>query len=333
MSEQELFLSLHFCGATLQEPLVSYLEQENYSRLLLYAKNLYGTLFLKNLEKAKRTIELCHKKNCFMITIKDKNYPKLLSHIPQAPLVFFARHPTKKQFSFESQKTVSIIGTRKPSATGILLTRAVASFFAKNGFTVVSGMAMGIDAIAHRSALKYSESIGVIAHGLDYIYPQVNRDLYMEKNLWLLTEYTFGQTPKRYHFPRRNRIISGLSPITIFMEGGTTSGGQITVRYALQQGREVCAFSHSLLLNNKGGEKLISEGAFNLSPFFRVEQKEGKGINPFVHNKEYTSYLGNFQFVRVEEPSGNLAKELLSSLLTISENCFNAFPLFKVNRA
>ncbi|HET7483503.1 MAG TPA: DNA-processing protein DprA [Actinomycetota bacterium] len=139
---------------------------------------------------------------------------------------------------------VAIVGARHPSAAGIDAAENFARGIAQAGFTIVSGVAVGIDAVAHRAALSVGgKSVGVVGCGLDIDYPQRNRRLKSEliTHGALISEYPAGTEPRSFHFPERNRIIAGLSKAVVFVEGGERSGGRITARIAADTNREVFA--------------------------------------------------------------------------------------------
>ncbi|MBV6493818.1 MAG: hypothetical protein LDLANPLL_01841 [Turneriella sp.] len=200
------------------------------------------------------------------LSFGDADYPRLLQEIDFAPFFLF----TRGNRLLLKNPLVSIVGTREPSAKGREAANIVARYFCKKGYTVVSGIARGIDSIAHHAALAAGGStIAVLPNGFNHLYPLENRDLYRlsqtSKSLLLVSEYLPMQKPMKHFFVRRNRIIAGLSMLTVFIEGSVKSGGLITVRHALSEGREVAALNHADLLNNAGGLLLIEDGATDLT--------------------------------------------------------------------
>lgn len=205
-----------------------------------------------------------------IVTLFDAEYPTHLTEIDYAPFAFF----TQGNRALLQKDFVSIVGTREPSYGGRLAAAHIAEIFAARRNVVVSGIARGIDAIAHHCALQHGgATIAVLPNGFKHLYPLENRDIYaaslVSDRVLLISEYESDQKPQRHHFVRRNRIIAGLSPLTIFVEGAEKSGGMITVNYAADSGREVAAFKHPLLTNNTGGERLIADGASDLTPLIR----------------------------------------------------------------
>jgi DNA processing protein len=144
----------------------------------------------------------------------------------------------------QGERAVAVVGSRRPTSAGVDAAVEISRGLAEAGFTVVSGLAVGIDAVAHRTALECSgHTVAVLGCGLDVDYPRVNRDLRrrIAGTGTLVSEYDLGVQPERFHFPERNRIIAALSKAVVFVEGGPRSGGLITARHAFQAGRDVFA--------------------------------------------------------------------------------------------
>jgi DNA processing protein len=165
----------------------------------------------------------------------------------------------------EDNWAVAVVGTRRVSTYGRQVAEEIGSYLASNGVTVVSGLARGVDAIAHQSALKAGgRTIAVLGCGVDRIYPPEHTQLAerIMANGAILSDYPIGTPPDASNFPPRNRIISGLSMATVVVEAGETSGALITAQFALDQGREVFAVPGNILaIQSKGTNKLIAEGA------------------------------------------------------------------------
>jgi DNA processing protein len=163
---------------------------------------------------------------------------------------------------------VAIVGTRRVTPYGRQITEELATYLAAHGITVISGLARGVDALAHQTALKAGgRTIGVLGSGVDKIYPPEHRAL-AEKMMGsgaILSDYAPGTPPDASNFPPRNRIISGLSLAVVVIEAGETSGALITAEFAAEQGREVFAVPGSILApQSKGTNKLIQNGALPL---------------------------------------------------------------------
>lgn len=194
-----------------------------------------------------------------LLCLGEKAYPQRLAMIDDPPPVLWYRG----DLSIADRTTVALVGARNSSALG----RRTAGIFAEElselGIAVVSGLARGIDAVAHKSSLE-TGTIAVVAGGVDVIYPQENAALMQEigeKGL-LISEMPPGTTPQARHFPRRNRIISGLSKAVVVIEGAARSGSLITARNALDQGREVLAVpGHPFDARAAGCNMLIRDGA------------------------------------------------------------------------
>jgi DNA processing protein len=196
-----------------------------------------------------------------ILTWEDELYPPRLKEIDQPPPVLYVRGA----LTTEDAWAVAVVGTRRVSAYGRQVTEELASFLAANGVTVVSGLARGVDAIAHQSALKSGgRTIAVLGCGVDRVYPPEHLQL-AEKMMTsgaLISDYAPGTPPDASNFPPRNRIISGLAMATVVVEAGETSGALITAQFAVDQGREVFAVPGNILApQSKGTNRLIAQGA------------------------------------------------------------------------
>ncbi|EAR22387.1 DNA-processing protein DprA [Nitrococcus mobilis] len=196
-----------------------------------------------------------------LLCCTDPVYPELLRRIPvPPPLLFVVGQP-----AVLNQPQLAIVGSRNPTPGGMSNARAFAAHLASAGLTVTSGLALGIDAGAHRGALEAEGlTVAVLGTGPDRIYPARHRDLAhaIAERGALISEFPIGSQPRREHFPRRNRIISGLALGTLVVEASPRSGSLITVQHALEQGREVFAIPGSV--HNplaRGCHALIRQGA------------------------------------------------------------------------
>ena len=204
-------------------------------------------------------------KNPYFWTPGDADYPRLLLEIPSPPPVLYYRGQVQPQENQGITPMVGIVGTRDPSDYGKRWTRRISTALVNRGFTVVSGMAAGIDTEAHMGCLETGgRTIAVLGTGVDMIYPPRNQPLY-EKILaqgLVLSEYPAGTQPNRIHFPQRNRIIAGLSRAVLVMEAPTKSGALITADYANDFCRDVYALPGSLdNYKSLGCLGLLSRGA------------------------------------------------------------------------
>lgn len=190
-----------------------------------------------------------------------EDYPPLLREIKQPPVVLYyvGRLPIGR--------AVGVVGTRNPSQTSIKITNRIVSRLIKENFCVVSGMAIGIDGVSHSCALELGgRTVGVLANGINMVYPVANKDLYMRisrtSNSCLVSEYPPNISAGKWTFSRRNRIISGLCRALVVIQAGVKSGTLITARFAAEQGREVFVCpGHALDADFAGSNRLISQGA------------------------------------------------------------------------
>jgi DNA processing protein len=196
------------------------------------------------------------------LTWEDETYPRLLKNIDQPPPVLYVCG----RLSEADEWSVAIVGTRRVTHYGRQVTEEIASFLAANGITVVSGLARGVDAIAHNAALrKQGRTIAVLGNGLDTVYPPEHEKLAaaITHHGALVSDYPPGTEPLSVNFPPRNRIISGLSLATVIVEAGVTSGALITAKFAADQGRDVLAVPGNIYHDkSKGTNRLIQQGAF-----------------------------------------------------------------------
>lgn len=201
------------------------------------------------------------KKNIEILTLNDDKYPANLKNIYDPPILLFV----KGNISSEDNNAVAIVGSRKATHYGLKAAYELAKQLAQKGITVISGMAKGIDTAAHKGALDAGgRTIAVLGCGLDIVYPYENRILMNEiiKNGAVVTEYPLGTAPEAKNFPRRNRIISGISLGTIIVEASQRSGSLITADFALEQNREVFAVPGQIYTKqSEGTNNLIKQGA------------------------------------------------------------------------
>ncbi len=212
-------------------------------------------------EAAEEQLNRIEKQNIRYITIWDEDYPPLLKRISDPPVVLFYRG----KLGVVRKPAVAVVGTRTPSSYGKVVTSELVRELVARGITIVSGLARGIDAIAHHTAIQSGgETIAVFGCGLDYCYPPENRNLYdsIPGHGLLVSEYFLGTGPDATNFPKRNRIISGLSQGTLVVEAGERSGALITAYYALNQNREVFAVPGNINSPKcRGTNHLIKQGA------------------------------------------------------------------------
>jgi len=196
-----------------------------------------------------------------IVTLYDPHYPELLKQIPDPPSLLFVQGDV----SLLSQWQIALVGSRNPSASGRDTAYEFSRYLAQGGISISSGLAMGIDAAAHQGALAVGgKTVAVVGTGLDRVYPAMHRELAHEiaSTGAIVSEFALGTSPRAENFPRRNRIISGLSLGTLVVEAAVKSGSLITARMAMEQGREVFAIPGSI--HNplaRGCHQLIRQGA------------------------------------------------------------------------
>ncbi|MCX8011837.1 MAG: DNA-processing protein DprA, partial [Desulfobacterota bacterium] len=212
-------------------------------------------------EEVEKELYLIEKYGVKLLTITDENFPENLKQIYDPPPFLYVRGEIKK----EDNLAIAIVGSRNASSYGRSITKKLARALTERGFTVISGLARGIDTFAHKGALEIGgRTIAVLGSGIDIIYPRENKILAEEiiSSGALVTEFPFGTKPEATNFPSRNRIISGLSLGTVIVEASFRSGSLITARLALEQGREVFAVPGNIdSPGSKGTNRLIKEGA------------------------------------------------------------------------
>lgn len=219
------------------------------------------TALNSGIAEVERALAWASKPGCHIITLADATYPRLLLEIPDPPPLLYARGNK----SLLGRPALAVVGSRNATAQGLRNAEAFAKVFSEGGLTIVSGLALGIDAAAHRGGLAgVGSTIAVLGTGIDVIYPHSNAPLFgqIAEDGLLLSEYPVGTPSIGHNFPRRNRLISGLARGCLVVEAALGSGSLITARLASEQGREVFAIPgsiHSPL--SKGCHSLIKQGA------------------------------------------------------------------------
>lgn len=213
------------------------------------------------LDLAEQEIDKAQKAGIKLLCMGDEDYPEALKNIHDPPAVIYI----KGQLLSADKKAIAVVGTRVPTPYGLRIAQRLASELAQLGITVISGLALGIDAAAHEGALEAKgRTLAVLGSAVDEIFPKQNQKLAERiiENGALVSEFVLGTKPDHWTFPQRNRIISGLSLGTIVIEGGYKSGAMITAKLALDQGREVFAVPGNVELEqSKGPHWLIKQGA------------------------------------------------------------------------
>ncbi len=214
----------------------------------------------RTLERALRELDRINKKGYTVLTVEDEKYPECLREIFDPPYVLYC----VGNLDLLKVPAVSIVGARRSSPYGRAVAEKLAFELASRGIVIVSGMAVGIDSAAHWGALKGGHTVAVLGSGLDFIYPRDNKGLFkkMTESGLVITEYPLKSKPLGFHFPLRNRIISGLSLAVIVTEATERSGSLISAKLALEQNREVMAVPGNITSPlSKGTNWLIKNGA------------------------------------------------------------------------
>lgn len=211
--------------------------------------------------KAEKEINRAQKENIAIITWDDPGYPELLKNIHNPPLLLYV----KGSSAHLSSPAVAIVGARAATSYGQRVAENMAYQLAQRTLTIVSGLALGVDASAHNGSLKAGgQTVAVLGCGVDVIYPYQNCKLYekISDNGTIISEYPLGTKPESFRFPARNRIISGLSLGVLVVEAAKRSGSLITAKLALEQGREVFAVPGMVdSAKSEGAHRLLQEGA------------------------------------------------------------------------
>lgn len=225
---------------------------------------------LENLLEARRTLDPQEEwqrvldANAQVLTWDDAEYPANLRQVDNPPPVLYLYGTLYP----EDEWAVAMVGTRRASAYGREVAHTLSQELAAQGVTVVSGLALGVDTVAHQAALDAGgRTLAVLGSGVDQVYPAQNRRLAdrIAQNGAIISEYPLGTKPEANNFPPRNRIISGLSRSVVVVEAGQRSGALITANFAAEQGRDVFAVPGSILHpGSQGCNELIQNGAFPL---------------------------------------------------------------------
>lgn len=231
------------------------------------AKSLESLLKIRQDGTLEKTWEHILKSKVTLLTWEDEAYPRRLREIDQPPPVLYVRGTLQA----EDEWAIAVVGTRNVTAYGRQVTDELAAFLAFHRITVVSGLARGVDRIAHESALKAGgRTLAVLGSGIDRIYPPEHTRLAEQMASFgaVMSDYPLGTEPESINFPPRNRIISGLSRAVVVIEAGETSGALITARFAAEQGRDVFAVPGNIYApQSKGTNRLIRDGAHPLLKF------------------------------------------------------------------
>ncbi len=263
----------------------------------------------KNLKDAEAILEKCLKKDIQVCTWQDPEYPAKLKNIADPPMVLYYKGQIP---DVEGIPAIGVVGTRHASAYGMTVAADMGYQIARCGAVVVSGAADGIDAMAMQGALlANSPVVGVLGGGVDVVYPAKNRKLYAdtEKQGCLISEYPPGEKPLGWHFPIRNRIISGLSDGVLVVEAPERSGALRTARHAAEQGRDVFVVPGNIGVETcAGSNALLREGAISVSSGWDVVS-EYAHIYPEIIRRELGKPVAGQLVSQQEKPEQKVAQK------------------------
>lgn len=247
------------------------------------AKNIKDFSGWRGVEKQVKQLDLCSAR---VVTFRDADYPSMLRQTEDAPVLLYVKGFIQEEDKF----ALAIVGSRKLSPYGKLVTERLSSELSRSGFTIVSGMARGIDTVAHTNSITSGgRTIAVLGSGIDRAYPPENRGL-MERiaaSGYVVSEFPCGTEPNRENFPRRNRLISGLSMGVVVVEAAAGSGALITAGSALEQNREVFAVPGNITSpNSEGTNELIKKGAKLIQKSDDIIEELAPMLRGFVKAKE-----------------------------------------------
>ncbi len=232
-------------------------------------------------QRLRRALAALRRVGAEVVTPEEAAYPEAFRLVPDAPYLLYAAGDLETL----ARPGVAVVGTRAPTEYGRAAAASLSAGLARAGYSIVSGMARGIDTAAHRAALEAgAPTVGILGHGIEQIYPAESRRLFerMRERGLLLTEFPPGERPRAGNFPRRNRLIAALSQGVLVVEMGLKSGAQHTVGYALEQGREVFAVPGPISAGTSAGtNQLIKEGARVVTSVDDIlEELRGVGTAP-----------------------------------------------------
>lgn len=286
-----------------------------------------------------RELEQVHNAGVTVLTWHDSAYPRAFRDIDDPPPILYAKGTLQP----DDEVRVTVVGTRNPTVYGREVTRQLAGDLAESGVTVVSGLARGIDGIAHDTALQVGgRTIAVIGSGLDVVYPPEHRLLFdrIVDNGAVLSEYPLGSKPEARHFPRRNRLLSGLSLGVLVVEAPRDSGARSTVEFALEQNREVLCVPGSIhspaseltnWLIQQGAklvmrvEDVLEELRIGAAPrqqplpdFSAATDEEARLLEALTHEPQHIDELSRSTGIPITQASSTLAvMEIKGSVLQV----------------
>lgn len=245
---------------------------------LIGTKPMHALLLARRDDILASAETICNADAFSILTLKNEDYPPLLKMIPVPPPVLYMKGAVPDP----RRPALAIVGSRHATAYGCEMAQKLAGEMAELGITVVSGLARGIDGMAHRGALeREGYTLGVLGCGIDIVYPRENEKLFRQMTTGggIMSEYPPGMQPLPHFFPVRNRIISGISDGVLVIEAGLKSGALITVDHALEQGREVFALPGNIdSLTSEGTNRIIQQGAHMVTSARDIVEVMGWGV-------------------------------------------------------
>ena len=259
---------------------IFFADREAFSFLEGFSEEARESLDDKDLSAAEEILEACHREKLHILTYRDAAYPTILKNIPDPPMVLYYKGQLPE---FDALPVIGVVGTRSASPYGLQTAKRMGYQIGKCGGIVVSGMAYGIDGMAMAGALTAGQvTVGVLGCGADVIYPLSNRALFQDTERYgcILSEFPPGTPPMKRNFPKRNRLISGLSCGVLVVEAPERSGALITARQAGDQGRDVFVVPGNIDVPScVGSNRLLREGAIAVSSGWDV-LSEYQGLYP-----------------------------------------------------
>ncbi|MBV1757070.1 MAG: DNA-processing protein DprA [Dethiosulfatibacter sp.] len=276
-------------------------------------------------------LEYMDKENIKVCTVFDNNFPERLRLIDDNPFILYYKGSLQ---ALEGERMLSVVGSRKATSYGKWVAESFVSELCGHGFSIVSGLAYGIDSVAHQTALKNNQyTSAVLGCGIDVIYPKRNKDLYSDisERGSIISEFAPGFSPLPFNFPYRNRVISGLSDAILVVEAGEKSGTLITATYGFEQNKEVFAIPGNIdNINARGTNRLIREGAKITTCVDDILEEFSVNVNGIDDSIEKNEILNDIQvdiinslkhgeksIVEIYELTGHLIADLNSNLTVL----------------
>lgn len=295
---------------------IFYADSDAFSHLDGMTEEAAVSLQDKDLSTAEEILEACDRLKLHILTYRDAAYPAGLKNIPDPPIVLYYKGQLP---DFDALPVIGVVGTRKASAYGLTTAKRMGYQIGKCGGILVSGMAYGIDGMAMAGALTAGQKVvGVLGCGADIVYPPSNQALFRDVEQYgcILSEFPPGYPPSKWTFPKRNRIISGLSNGVLVIEAPEKSGALITARLAAEQGRDVFAVPGNIDMPSfVGSNRLLRDGAIMVSSGWDVlseytalyPDKIHKEAGP-AHQRAYPDEVGKAASMR-EQPLPKVAQK------------------------